>query len=146
VSPRIVLVAGLAGSGKTPYLARLGAEGWIAFDDFKANSRMNLPHLRNAPRYDELIQALRDGRNCVIADMGFCRSRDRHEAESILRKDVPSVTIEWQFFENDPQQCAENIRCGTRPAQPRLAKVEEFTALYSIPPGAAMLPVWRDGQ
>lgn len=144
--PRILLVAGLAGSGKTPYLTRLGAEGWVVFDDFKANSRMNSSHLRNARRCEELIQALRDGRNCVVADMGFCRSRDRDEAESILLQEVPTVTIEWQFFKNDPQQCAKNIRTGTRTAQPRLAKVEEFTALYSIPSGATILPVWRNGQ
>ena len=85
VETSVRLVAGLPGSGKTPYLEKLREEGWEVFDDFNANAYQNSDHFKKARRYDELIRTLRQGRKCAVADMAFCRERDQSEAERMLR-------------------------------------------------------------
>ena len=137
-------IVGLPGSGKTPYLRRLQTEGWVIFDDYQANADGNSPRFRAGRLYDELVKALRDGKRCAVADMKFCRPQDREEASNNLEEDVPGLELRWEFFENDPQRCAENIRQGTRPPEPRLAKLEEFARQYAAPDGTTFLPITRD--
>lgn len=143
MSPGVLLVAGLPGSGKTPYLEWLQDQGWEVFDDFKANARDDSPRFRDAPRYDVLVRTLREGHRCAVADLAFCRQADRDEADHVLRQEVPHLVIEWQFFEDNPPQCAENIQEGSRPAASRLAKLEEFSKVYSAPSDTTFLPVRR---
>lgn len=142
--PEVLFVAGLPGSGKTPYLMRLQADGWVTFDDYQANARDNSPRFRAGRRYRELVQALRDGKKCVVADMKFCRPEDRREARNNLEEDVPGLCVRCEFFENDPKQCAENIHRSERSPGPRLAKLAEFAPEYSPPRGATFLPIMRD--
>ena len=142
--PEVRFIVGLPGSGKTPRLMRLQMEGWGIFDDYKARAHGDSTRFRSALRYAELVEALRDGKRCAVADMAFCRLADREEARKNLEEDVPGVVLHWDFFENDPQQCAENIRRGERPPAPRLAKLAEFSPQYSPPSGTTFLPVTRD--
>jgi hypothetical protein len=146
MSARVLIVAGLPGSGKTPYLGRLRAEGWEIFDDFKADAHNDSPLFKSARRYDELIEALRNGRKCVVSDLAFCRTTDRQDAEKVLRAEGGDLVLDWQFFAKDPEQCANNIRraASSRPPEPRLAKLKEFSSLYSAPTGAALMPILRD--
>jgi len=143
VNSKCRLVAGLAGSGKTPYLNKLKSVGWTVFDDFKANARNNSPYFKNARCYEELILTLQKGRNCVVADMDFCKLEAREEAERILRQEIPTVVIEWRFLENNPEQCEKNIRQGDRELDSRLKKLKEYTAKYSIPNDATIIPVYH---
>ncbi len=142
--PEALFVAGLPGSGKTPRLARLQTEGWAIFDDYQANAHGNSPAFRAGRRYGELVQALRDGKRCAVADMKFCLAQDRAQARNNLEEDVPGIELRWEFFENAPEQCAENIRRGTRPPGPRLKKLAEFAPQYSAPHGTSFLPITRD--
>lgn len=142
--PIVLLIAGLPGSGKTPRLTQLQSEGWTTFDDYQANAHNNSPHFRAGRRYGELVQALREGKKCAVADMKLCRPEDRAEASDNLLEDVADLEIRWEFFANDPQQCADNICRNARPRQPRLAKLAEFASQYSPPPGATFLPITRD--
>jgi hypothetical protein len=142
----VILIGGLPGSGKTHYLKALEVEGWEIFDDFQANADDNSPSFRMARRYVQLVQALRYGRRCAVSDMRFLVPGYRSEAENALLTEVDTVAIEWRFFENDPQQCALNIRraAGARPPEPRLAKMREFSKKYSAPAEALRIPVWRE--
>ena len=47
------------------------------------------------------------------------------------RHEVPGVVLRWAVFDNDFEQCAENIRQGSRHPEARLAKLGEFSQLYS---------------
>ena len=143
--PRVILVGGLPGSGKTPYLEGLRTAGWEIFDDFQANAHDNSPQFQKARRCGELIQALREGLNCVVADMRLVCSDYQVEAEQVLRAHVGRIALEWRFFENDAAQCEQNIRnaAGTRFPEPRLAKVREFSEKYSVPSDSVRMPVWR---
>ena len=142
MAEQLLLVAGLPGCGKTGYLRRLETEGWRIFDDFKANARQDSSHFAASRHYDSLIQDLRDGRRCVVADIDFCRESARAEAEHVLRRALPDVVFAWQFFENHPERCAFNIRRRNRHSiEADLRKLEEFASVYSVPEGVETMPI-----
>ena len=139
----ILLVAGLPGSGKTMYLSRLGRDGWSVFDDFKANARADSKEFRNAEKFDELIESLRRGLRCVVADIDFCDRNSRDEAESVLSKEVPESEICWCYFAHDADACRRNINRRNRSSQKsELMNLTKYSSLYSIPDGARVHPIW----
>ncbi|MGH9382952.1 MAG: hypothetical protein ACRD2N_01470 [Vicinamibacterales bacterium] len=142
--PRVIFVGGLPGSGKTPYLEQLRDQGYEVFDDFQANARENSPHFERARRCEELIQTLRSGRICVVADMRLICPDYRQEAQRFLEKALGSIALEWRFFENDADQCKLNIASGLRASESRLAKLKEYSRKYSVPSDAVRMPVWRE--
>lgn len=144
MTARVIFVAGLPGSGKTPYLESLRVDGWRVFDDFQADAKLNSPAFRNSRNYDDLLSALRSGQRCVVADMRFCIAAYRGQAEALLRREVPDAQVELQFFANDPQQCEANIR-GNAERHPgrRLEKLNEYASAYTIPVGSAAMHVWK---
>ena len=141
----VILMAGLPGSGKTSYLSRMGNQGWTTFDDFKIGTR-DLK-FRTSPRFQTLIDSLRNGKRCLIADIDFCDARSRVEAEHDLRAEIPDLKFRWIFFENNPAACKANIRSRIdRPEQTReweLRYVDEKSPAFTIPPDAEVRPVWR---
>jgi hypothetical protein len=140
----VVLVAGLPGCGKTTLRGELERQGYRVFDDYKACAHENSPRFWNSRHYDHLLQLLREGARCAAADIDFCHAEARTEAERTLRDQFPSVRLEWRFFANDPDACEANIRRRNREHLDRdLRKMREYSAIYSIPPGAVILPVVR---
>jgi hypothetical protein len=84
MSGQILLVGGLPGSGKTTLLAAMEKEGWLIFDDFKAGAFFDSPRFQNARRFSDLLTSLNSGGKCVVADIDFCNSASRAEAESVI--------------------------------------------------------------
>jgi hypothetical protein len=122
-------------------------DGWLAFDDFKANAFDDCSEFRKSRKFRALISALRDGLRCAVADIDFCETGPRAEAESVLLAEVPAVNLSWFFFENDPSTCEANIRGRKRPSlQTDLEKLHEYSEIYNIPRGATVLPVGRSSQ
>jgi hypothetical protein len=141
----VILVAGLPGSGKTTLLCRMSHDGWLVFDDYKAGG----PDLifRSSPRLRDLISALRAGLKCTVADIDFCETRSREEAERVLLEEVPGLTLRWRFFENDASACEANVRSRNSPSRElELKKVRDYSASYQIPDGADVLPIVRNAE
>ena len=139
----LLLVVGLPGSGKSPRLKQLEAQGWHLYDDYKANAYADDPHFCAARRYPELILDLRKGCKCVVADIAFCRIQDREQAVRIMHSAFPDLTPQWEFFENDVKQCLINLRSSNRPSGPRIAKLYEIAPNYRPSAGEKIVPVWR---
>jgi predicted kinase len=142
MSGQILLVAGLPGSGKTTLLSGLEKEGWLSFDDFKAGAFFDSPQFRNARRYSDLLKSLKAGRNCVVADIDFCNSAPRAEAEFVILAEVPDVALNWLFFAPDVNACSVNIERRNRPS--KVADIEalyRYARLYVVPPGATIKSV-----
>jgi hypothetical protein len=118
-------------------------DGWLVFDDFKADAFDDSSAFRKSRKFPALILALRNGVRCVVADIHFCKTESREEAESVLRAEVlGSVEIRWRYFSHDVQACEANIRRRNRPSlQKDLEKLHEYAALYRIPQGAEVLPI-----
>ena len=139
---QLLLVTGLPGCGKTTYLESLEREGWMKFDDFKADAINNSPQFCHSRHYQALRLAIREGSKCVVADIDFCNPERRQQAEFILRQDLPTVRFTWHFFENSPERCEANIRQRKRPSlYEDLRKLRGYSRVYSIPLGSPMLPV-----
>ena len=139
----VIVIAGLPGCGKATHLCQMCRDGWMAFDDFKANAYNGSSAFHNSRKFRALVTALLDELRCVVADIDFCKTDSRTEAERVLRVEVPSVKLEWQFFVNDYQACERNIQRRNRLSlQTDLEKLREYAALYRIPARAQrVLPV-----
>jgi tRNA splicing ligase len=147
MSEDVILLAGLPGCGKTTHLCQMCRDGWLAFDDFKANAFDDCSEFGKSRKFRALISALRDGLKCAVADIDFCKTKSREEAVSVLLAEIPGVKIAWRFFVNDPSVCEENIRSRKRPSlQIDLKKLHEYSKIYDIPHGANVLPIGRTSQ
>lgn len=146
MSTEIILIAGLPGSGKTTYMEAQHQEGWSIFDDFKANAYDDSSVFWHSRNYEALLTALCEGQKCVVADIDFCKASSRREAEAALRTRIPDLAISWRFFENDFHACQANImRRASRSIEDNLRALHEYRAVYQIPIGAQVIPIWRSG-
>ena len=131
---KLILLAGLPGCGKTTYLSRLCAEGWMVFDDFKSHAIDHDPAFWKSRKFRTLITALEDGLRCAVADVSFCRSHYREQADAVLSKELPLITPEWQFFANNYALSEERIRSRYRPSlEMDRSVLRELTEVYQIP-------------
>jgi predicted kinase len=143
----IMLLAGLPGSGKTTHLCRMLADGWLTFDDYKAQAFEDCSRFGSSRKFLPLISALRAGLKCVVADIDFCKPESREEAEGLLFAIFPNVQLHWLFFENNPSACEANVRNRNSASwEIELKKVREYSASYSIPRNADVLPVGRNAS
>lgn len=143
----IILIAGLPGSGKTEYMKGRQQEGWSIIDDFKANAFSDSSVFCHSRNYEALIMALREGHKYLVADIDFCKANSRHEAEAVLRTQIPELTLSWLFFENDFHACQANIRRrASRSIEDNLRALHQYSALYQIPNGAQVIPVSRSSE
>ena len=144
MSAQIILIAGLPGSGKTKYMETLRLQDWSIFDDFKANAYNDSSVFWHSRNYKALLMALHEVQKCVLADIDFCKATSRQEAEGALREQIPDLTLNWLFFENDFDACQANImRRASRSIEDNLRALHEYHALYQIPIGAEVIPVWQ---
>ena len=117
----------------------------MIFDDYKAHPFEDCSKFGSSKNFLPLIIALRAGLKCVVADIDFCKTESREEAEGFLRAVVPSVQICRLFFENDPSTCEANVRSRNSPScEEELKKVRDYSARYEIPHGADTRPVARN--
>jgi hypothetical protein len=139
---RAVLVAGLPGCGKTTTLGLMKGAGLCVFDDFKAGAHNDSAAFRDSRHYRDLVSALRQGQDCVVADIDFCSSEARRDAEHTLQEAVAGAAVEWLFFANEPATSEANIRRRRRESlEEDIRKLHEYAAVYEVPAGAKVLPV-----
>jgi hypothetical protein len=80
-----------------------------------------------------------------VADIVFCKTESREEAQSVLFAEAPGVQLGWLFFENDLVPCEANIRSRNRDSlQADLEKLHEYSACYFSPPGVDVLPIRQE--
>ena len=140
---KIIIIAGLPGSGKTEYGKSLEQKGIWFVSDFKKDAIDDNPHFPNSRYYIELFNRLHKGITCAIADIDFCREEAQMEAEDCIRALVPNIKIEWQCFENNPEKCLENVRRRNSPTvASEEEKIRRYSQNYRIRPDQTKLPVY----
>jgi len=141
---KVLLIAGFPGSGKTTHMCELSRDGWLVFDSFKSQAFDDCSAFRKSRKFPALILALRNGVKCVVADVDFCRTESRAEADSVLRAEVPGIEISWLFFSHDKQASKANIMRRNKPSvNQQLKTLYDLCPYYRIPWGADVRPSYR---
>jgi RNase adaptor protein for sRNA GlmZ degradation len=147
MSAELILIAGLPGSGKTMHMKTMRDEGWTVYDDFKANAYNDSSVFWHSRHFDSLIGTLLEGQKCVVADIDFCKDGSRDEAESAIKTQFPNIALKWVFFANNVEACRANIaRRASHSIKENLRALATYQALYRIPSGAHILPVWTHSE
>lgn len=141
--PKLIMVVGLPGSGKSHLSDKLSAERQCkVFHDVLG--RHLIPH--DSEGFCSLLRSLQAGQNCVANEICLAH-RDKREAFSKLLHMLfeDTVRIEWIFFENDPEQCKANVQADKVKTdyRGRLAAIKHYAPAYDIPHDASRVPVFR---
>lgn len=136
----VTFVLGLAGSGKSHYIAGLGAD-WVCEEGFMSASGHEANHR-------ELVRRLRRGETCAVSELQMLSRYVRAGYEARLKRNAPGARIRRVFFENNLN--AANRNCRLRKNKPddiggkgHIKINNDNSPYYYIPPRAKTLRIHR---
>ena len=140
---KLIAVVGLPGSGKSTLVKAIGSSvSGLCCEDFHANAFDHSPRVERSRHYNALLEHMRAGRDCIIADIAFCDPRRRLSLQEAIDKQFCDARILWIYFENAPAKCRNSIPHRARASvRDDLAALEQFEQVYGIPGGVIPLPI-----
>jgi hypothetical protein len=136
---RLLIVTGLPGAGKSHLIEsslRHGVTG-LCIHDFHGNAIDNSREVRKSRHFLALVEALRTGHDCVIADIEFCRRSRREVVVRTLRVELPSLAVEYHSLRNQPDRCIRNVIARGRAGKDEERdKIRLLSQEYVLPMGA----------
>ena len=136
---RLLMVTGLPGAGKSWLIddrLRQTVTG-LCVHDFHGNAIDHSPAVKKSRHYVALVEALKAGHDCVIADIEFCRPSRRDVVVETLRTELPLLNVEYHCLRNQPERCIRNVIARNRHgADEEWSKVERLSREYVLPVGA----------
>jgi hypothetical protein len=146
--PRLLIYAGLPGSGKSHHVSRLpqteGIRSDRIWDDYHAESRDDTHAIDQSRHFSDVLKSLRAGDTCAVMDVWFCTPGHVELASDFFQQLVPDLVVDVRYFANDPEACALNaVSAGRSDTADRLRLIESLAQRYSPPDGARLIPVYR---
>src|SRR5437773_11175869 len=108
---RLLMVTGLPGAGKswlTDNRVRQLVTG-LCIHDFHGDAIDHSPAVKKSRHCVALVEALKVGHDCVIADIEFCRPSRRDAVVEALRTEIPLLNVEYHCLRNQPDRCIRNL-------------------------------------
>jgi len=142
---KLTIIVGPPGAGKSTLARTLHRSiTGLCIEDFHANANHNSPEVKDSRHYRALIEALRAGHDCIVADIEFCKRQRRQDLERTIRQDVPSVCMEWRHFEKNYKKCENNILHRNSTHWERdLERLKDLYDEYIIPCGVVPIEIWQ---
>jgi predicted kinase len=140
---KLTIVVGLPGAGKSTLIKDLRQDiSGICVEDFHGNAFEDSGDVQNSRHILALIEALRNGNDCIIADIAFCEPQRLCKLKEFIRMWIPSIFFEEIFFENNIVKCEKNIHARAAEKVKRdLDNLREFSNKYEIPNYAKTRPI-----
>lgn len=131
---KITFLVGLPGSGKTHLGEQL--DNVIYLDDISVKG--GLRELQNAIGSEHI----------VVSDVFLCRKKNRDWVIRFLGEIAPQYTVEWVFFENNPEKCLKNVEHRNKKGDCRLVgqMIKDMTKDYTIPEGHPVREIWQNDE
>jgi hypothetical protein len=134
----VTFILGYCGSGKTHLADEMVRDrGVVKFDE---------GFLNDPGQHAALIDALKQGRDCVVIEIEYCVPSSRDAIVAELKRAVPNVVVEVIYFEADLAKA--NANCWRRknkedPEGHIWINSVRIGQRYTIPPGAAVLKIFE---
>jgi hypothetical protein len=146
--PKVTIVIGMPGSGKSRYFETVDQDKVCIFDDYHGSAIDKSPRFEKSRHYECLKSALASGKDCLIADIDYCYEGRLNEAERGIEKignDLKiKIGIDHLYFQKDPNACKENVRRRHREQmEEELRNIDKMNGAYNIPSSAPTWPVWK---
>jgi len=136
---RLLIVTGLPGAGKSWLIdnqLRPTVTG-LCIHDFHGNAINDSVAVKKSRHYAALVEALKAGHDCVIADIEFCRSSRRDAVVETLRREFPSLAVKYHCLRNQPDRGIRNVIARRRHCEDEeRRKVDQLSREYVLPIGA----------
>lgn len=147
-APRLIILAGLHGSGKSTFIRKYYPTGFVVFDDLMKNSHGGQPEFRHSQHLNSLVCALEEGKNIVVADVRFCEPGFQQDFLDTLAPWSGKHQILWRCFKTDKARCQVNLlyrarQNGHNNTTLEFANNEHFCRVAAFPPEAEIVPVCR---
>ena len=113
--PLLTFVIGLPGSGKSTLFNHIESNPFIDFkiyDDWLVTYKNNcgLGSFNCDTRYEELVDHLKSGRNCVVSCIKFTDSEFLESSKLHFTSNFEGVLPNLLYFENNPENCIINVK------------------------------------
>lgn len=128
---KITLLVGLPGCGKTFLGNELAKSGAMFIDDISLLGK-----------FKSLQEAIINNiAHIIVADVFLCRNTERINAVKTIHKITNNYILEWIFFDNDPEQCRENVK-NRQDGRLVNGLINQLNKEYTIPEGVIVRPVY----
>lgn len=136
---KLFIVIGLPGAGKSWLISnqlRQKISG-LCVHDFHGNAFDHSSLVTKSRHYVAVLEALKAGHDCVIADIEFCRPTRRDIVARTFQAELPGLEINYHCLRNQPDRCRKNVlKRNRKNANEECGKIVELSKEYVLPPGA----------
>ncbi|MFA6586226.1 MAG: AAA family ATPase [Candidatus Paceibacterota bacterium] len=146
----ITIIIGLPGSGKTTYIKNNSEEfkNAVICDDYHKSSYKKSHEFKDSIYYQDLLTALKDGKDVVLTDIVWCKSERlkilEENVKEVLEKLEMKAKINYIYFENNREACKKNVLQRNRSKEKverEIELIDAWSPQYVIPQNALIVPI-----